>query len=74
MLDDLDAMSVIFALVFFVFREITINCLAASNEPPGDTCHRTHLWVFLYEPPSGVVCTAKRCKLVCPVVLVLFVL
>jgi len=53
MLGDHDAMPVIFAWVFFIFMEIPRNLLAASNGPPGDTCHRTHFWVFHYEPPGG---------------------
>jgi len=53
MLDDLDSLPVIFRLDFVEFLEISKNCLAALNDPPGDACSRTHSWVFLHERPGG---------------------
>jgi len=63
MFDDHDTLPVIFASVSFVILKIPKNRLAASNEPSCDTCHRTHLWVFLCEPPGCGACIARRREL-----------
>jgi len=61
---DHDTLPAAFDWVFFVFMKISKNRMAASNEPPGDACHRTHLWVFPYEPRDDSACSARQRELV----------